>query len=157
MILHTHLTNLLILHQALSDCKGAGVREHAWVESVLGWTNYYELNIDFSLFSTPYPLWLILSADRSNRSVVESTLLDVVALFIMYKFVIPYKINVLPLNCDETVQTWSAIMLKLLNCLFILYPYYTTCIYQHLLHINKIQQDATVCRYLTGAMDNQNM
>lgn len=28
---------------------------------------------------------------------------------------------------------WSKIVLKLLNCLFIQYPYYTTCINQHLL------------------------
>ena len=81
------------------------MREQAWVKSVVGWTNYHEFNIDFSFIS--HPLWLILSADRSNRSVVESTLLGTVELFIMYKYFTPYKINILPLNYDETVQTFG--------------------------------------------------
>jgi len=36
---------------------------------------------------------------------MESTLLGTVELFIIYTFFIPYRINVLPLKYDETVET----------------------------------------------------
>jgi hypothetical protein len=40
-----HLTTLLILHQAISECKGVGVREYAWVKSIVGWVNYYKFTV----------------------------------------------------------------------------------------------------------------